>query len=84
MDQEKELLLLSALQHLAYYPRQFALIHLERAWEENRFTAEGEVLHQRGNSGEAETRGDLHIARTLRIHSYALGVIRLATAAFLW
>lgn len=37
---------LSALQHAVYCLRQAALIHLERLWEENRFTAEGQVLHQ--------------------------------------
>jgi CRISPR-associated exonuclease Cas4 len=36
---------LSALQHAVYCPRQAALIHLERLWAENRFTAEGAVLH---------------------------------------
>ena len=36
---------LSALQHAVYCLRQAALIHLERLWAENRFTAEGQVLH---------------------------------------
>ena len=36
---------LSALQHVVYCPRQAGLIHLERLWSENRFTAEGQVLH---------------------------------------
>ncbi len=36
---------ISALQHAVYCLRQAALIHLERLWAENRFTAEGDVLH---------------------------------------
>lgn len=36
---------LSALQHAVYCLRQAALIHLERMWEESRFTAEGRVMH---------------------------------------
>jgi CRISPR-associated exonuclease Cas4 len=36
---------LSALQHAVYCLRQAALIHLERMWAENRFTAEGQVVH---------------------------------------
>jgi hypothetical protein len=36
---------LSALQQAVYCLRQAALIHIERLWEENRFTAEGRVLH---------------------------------------
>jgi len=35
----------SALQHAVYCLRQCALIHLERLWVENRFTAEGQVMH---------------------------------------
>jgi CRISPR-associated exonuclease Cas4 len=37
---------ISALQHAVYCLRQAALIHVERLWEENRFTAEGRVLHE--------------------------------------
>jgi CRISPR-associated exonuclease Cas4 len=37
---------LSALQHAVYCLRQAALIHVERLWEENRFTAEGRVVHE--------------------------------------
>jgi CRISPR-associated exonuclease Cas4 len=36
---------ISALQHAVYCLRQAALIHIERLWAENRFTAEGRVLH---------------------------------------
>lgn len=77
-SEEVDYLPLSALQHFAYCRRQFALIHLERLWEENLFTAEGRVLHERANSGEAETRRDLHIARTLRLRSRQLGVVGVA------
>ena len=38
---------ISAIQHAVYCLRQAALIHIERMWEENRFTAEGRVLHAR-------------------------------------
>ncbi len=65
----EEYLPLSALQHYAYCPRQFALIHVDQQWAENRFTAEGQVLHRRANSGEAETRNDLHVARSVRLVS---------------
>ena len=36
---------LSALQHFAFCPRQYALIHVERQWAENTLTAQGRVLH---------------------------------------
>jgi len=53
---DDNLIAISALQHYAYCPRQFALIHIEQVWEENRFTAEGRVLHERVDSGVAEQR----------------------------
>jgi CRISPR associated protein Cas1/Domain of unknown function DUF83 len=39
--------MLSALQHFVYCPRQFALIHLEQVWEENIFTLRGLRVHER-------------------------------------
>ena len=48
---------LAALQHYLYCPRQCALIHLECAWADNQFTAEGNVFHERADSGMTENRG---------------------------
>lgn len=49
---------LSALQHAVYCLRQAALIHVERLWEENRFTAEGRVVHEVAHqAGERSIRG---------------------------
>ncbi|MCA9905226.1 MAG: CRISPR-associated protein Cas4 [Anaerolineae bacterium] len=73
-----DLLPLSALQHYSYCPRQFALIHVEQQWVENRYTAEGQVLHQRVNSGEVETRSNVHTARSLHIVSRELGLTGVA------
>jgi CRISPR-associated exonuclease Cas4 len=50
---ESEPIPLSALQHAVYCLRQAALIHLERVWADNRFTAEGEVLHAVADKGGA-------------------------------
>ena len=77
-DTDIELLPLSSLQHLAYCPRQFALIHIEQQWAENRFTSEGQILHERVNKGGSERRGDLHIARSLRLVCRELGVSGIA------
>lgn len=60
---------ISALQHYFYCPRQFALIHVERAWEENRYTAEGRVLHERVDSGAAEQRGKARYERSVLLRS---------------
>lgn len=69
-----DLLPISALQHLLYCERQCALIHLERLWEENRFTAEGRVLHERAHDGPSESRPGVRIARGLRLVSHTLGL----------
>jgi CRISPR-associated exonuclease Cas4 len=49
---------ISALQHAVYCLRQAARIHIERRWEENRFTAEGRVLHDVAHeAGSRKSRG---------------------------
>jgi CRISPR-associated exonuclease Cas4 len=49
---------ISALQHAVYCMRQAALIHVERVWAENRFTAEGRVLHDVAHEvGSRKSRG---------------------------
>ena len=78
MFSEDELLPISALQHLVFCERQWALIHLEQQWSENRLTAEGRILHDKAHSGEGESRGQLRIARGLRIHSLRLGLTGIA------
>lgn len=66
---EDQILMLSALQHYAYCPRQFALIHIEQVWDENRFTAEGKVLHERVDSGVAEQRLGVRTERGVLLRS---------------
>lgn len=67
-------LAISAIQHFAYCPRQFALIHLEQAWADNRYTAEGLLLHRRVDEGEPEQRGNLRYERAVLITSQQLGL----------
>lgn len=66
---EENFLAISALQHYAFCPRQFALIHVEQAWAENRFTAEGKVLHERVDSGVAEQRRNMRYERGVSLIS---------------
>lgn len=66
---DDDYLAISALQHYAFCPRQFALIHVEQAWAENRFTAEGRMLHERVDSGVAEQRRDRRYERGVSLIS---------------
>lgn len=75
---EDDLIPLSALQHYLYCPRQCALIHVEQQWAENRFTAEGRLLHDRTDRGGGETRRGVRIARAVPIRSLRLGVTGVA------
>lgn len=78
MYPEDELLPISALQHLVFCERQWAFIHLEQLWSENRLTAEGRILHNRVHQAESESRGDVRIARGLRLRCLRLGLSGVA------
>lgn len=75
MDDSPNPLYISALQHYAYCPRQFALIHVEQVWEDNFFTAHGNLLHERVDSCEPEQRGNVRYERGVAVKSQHLGLI---------
>jgi CRISPR-associated exonuclease Cas4 len=75
---EDDLLPISAVQHLLYCERQCALIHIERAWEENLFTAEGRILHKTVDFGEDCVRAGKKIAHSLPLRSLQLGLSGIA------
>ena len=77
-ERDVDFVMISALQHYLFCRRQCALIHLENAWEENKFTAEGRVLHERVDAGGAETRKTLHMARSVRLFSREIGITGIA------
>ncbi len=75
MFSEDDLLPLSALQHLLFCERRAALVHIERLWEENIFTAEGVHLHERVHGqSPVEARNQIRIARGLIVRSLRLGL----------
>jgi CRISPR-associated exonuclease Cas4 len=74
MFAESDYIMLSALQHYQFCPRQCALIHIEQQWAENRFTAEGKVLHERADSKKSEWQGEVRIVRSLPICSRRYGL----------
>ena len=78
MYSEDQLLPLSAVAQYVHCPRRFALLHIEQIWTENVFTAEGTLLHEKADSGENESRGDLRILRSLRLRSFRLGLTGIA------
>lgn len=71
---DDQLLPISALQHYLFCPRQTALIHLEQAWADNQFTAEGNALHQKAHDGHDESRPGVRVTRSLPVVSRRLGL----------
>jgi len=86
-----QLLPISALQHLLFCERQAALIHLEGLWAENRFTAEGRLLHRKAHDprkvsgdrrGGVRTVRGLEVARTVASTTKIL--VMMLTVASRW
>jgi len=78
MYKEDELLPISALQHFDFCKRQCALIHIERAWVENQYTAEGRLLHEKTDQGKTEVREGVRIVRSLHLRSLCLGLVGIS------
>lgn len=67
--------MISGIQHFLFCRRQWALIHVECLWEENRLTAEGNVLHKRAHNDQlTEKRPGLIITRSMQVSSPNLGM----------
>lgn len=77
---EEDLLPVSALQHFLYCPRQCALIHLEQLWSENRYTAEGRILHAVTDQGRSERCGDTLRQTAVPVRSLVLGLTGVVDA----
>jgi CRISPR-associated exonuclease Cas4 len=72
----EELLPLSGIQHFLFCRRQWALIHVERQWQDNVLTVEGKLLHKRADDPFfTETRKGVVAARSVPVASYRLGLV---------
>ena len=71
----EDLLPLSGIQHFLFCRRQWALIHVERQWQENALTAEGKILHSRADDPFfTEKRKGVIVARSVPVSSLSLGL----------
>lgn len=69
---------LSALQHYLFCERQCALIHVERIWTENLYTAEGRVLHEAADKPRAESRRGVRTVTAMPLSNAELGIAGVA------
>jgi CRISPR-associated exonuclease Cas4 len=78
MESEDNYIMLSALQHYAYCPRQYALIHIEQVWDENLYTLRGQRVHQKVDIPHDDQIADIRVERALPLWSHQLGIRGIA------
>ncbi len=72
--EDADTIMLSALQHWSYCPRQCALIHQEQAFDENVHTMRGNAAHERVDEPGYETFEGVREERALPVWSDSLGL----------
>jgi CRISPR-associated exonuclease Cas4 len=72
---EAEVVMISALQHHSYCPRQCALIHVEKVFDENLYTLRGRRVHERTHDPESALEDGVRVERGLPLFSERLGLI---------
>src|SRR5262249_13303386 len=72
---DADLVMISALQHWSYCPRQCGLIHLDRAWDENLYTLRGRRVHEQVDVPGREMVSGVRVERGLPLWSYRLGLV---------
>lgn len=70
-----EPVLLSLLNDFVFCPRRAALKCVEGQWEDNAYTLEGSLLHERTDTPGVEERPGVRIARALPLFSRRLGLV---------
>lgn len=70
-----DMLMLSGIQHFRFCPRQWALIHIEQQWNDNRLTIEGQILHKHVDDPfYRQKNGDAITLRSVNLVSSELGL----------
>ena len=72
--EEDQIVLISALEHYSYCPRQCALIHVERIFDENVFTLRGRHAHERADEAHTAWENGVRVERALPLWSDQLGL----------
>ena len=72
---EEDYLLISGIQHFSFCRRQWALMYIEGYWENNFYTTDGELKHQRAHDPFlSEKRGDIVTTGDMPVFSRKLGI----------
>ena len=68
-------IMISALEHYSYCPRQCALIHVEQAFADNVHTRRGDAVHARVDQPGYESLPGIRVERALPLRSERLGLV---------
>ncbi len=75
MADAEDVVLISALNHYAFCPRRCALIHVEGVFEENAFTVEGSLGHERVDQPSREEKDGIVILKGLPLYSLKFRIV---------
>lgn len=71
---EEQIVLVSAIEHYSYCPRQCALIHVEHVFDENIYTLRGRRAHEQADIPEESLEDGIVVQRAVPIWSERLGL----------
>ena len=71
---DDQIVLVSAIEHYSYCPRQCALIHVEKVFDENIFTLRGSMAHSRADEPTETEEHGVTVERALPIWSERHGL----------
>lgn len=81
MEAEDDDLMISGIQHFLFCKRQWALIHIEKQWQENILTSDGRFLHERADDPKLrEKRGNSLLVHALHVRSNDLSIYGICDA----
>ena len=72
---DDDLIMVSALEHWSYCPRQCALIHVEQTFDENLYTLRGRTVHRQVDEVESVSERGVPVERAMSIWNQRLGLI---------
>ncbi len=71
---DDDIVMVSAIEHFSYCPRQCALIHVEKVYDENVFTLRGSMAHVRADEPTETNEQGVVVERALPIWSQEHGL----------
>jgi CRISPR-associated exonuclease Cas4 len=71
---ENDEVLISAIEHYSYCPRQCALIHVEQTYDENVYTIRGSLAHERVDDGDSAPQRGMPTLRAIPLWSERYGL----------